>query len=52
MKLPEYYRHPERYKCFILHTCQGIKRTFAKNKEEAIAKIEKKGFKILKLRRF
>ena len=46
MKLPEYYRHPERYKWFILHTDQGTKRTFAKNKKEAIAKAEKKGFKI------
>jgi len=48
MKLPEYYRHPERYKWFILHTDQGNKRTFAKTKAEAIAKAEKKGLMVFK----
>ena len=48
MKLPEYYRHPERYKWFLLHTNRGPKRTFAKTKKEAIAKAKKKGLTVFK----
>ena len=49
MQLPEYYRHPERYKWFVLETDRGPKRTFAKTKKEAITKAEKKGLTVIKI---
>lgn len=47
--LPEYYTHPEKYRWYLADTDQGTKRTFAKTKKVAISKIEKKGFKVIKI---